>query len=788
MTTGSPPPESMHNPHSRIQFKLTVGAPDDAMEKEADSVADQVVQRMPIQPIMGIPPAIQRKCAACQNEDQEEATIQKSSATNAGAGMATPAVTRQIQATQGSGQSMDGQTRSFMESSFGRDFSQVRIHASGYASQLNRDLQAHAFTIGTDIYFNSGKYAPESKAGQHLLAHELTHVVQQTTGIHRSPMIQRACDTAAYDTQVTAIRALPLFTAIPAHADAIYTPAQAQSLAETIMTDARTRDNCMYYADKLHLLFSTAENPPSTIAAAFGPIMAAAEAAESTRLAPGTFGATHRLAEENAAADPARVYESIAGQGGKTFQIDRRDPANVFVKAKVFPTGDATAVGQLIATEDAIEKRASVLGYTVDLDFVTAAGADVFEVGVDPGAWPTSGNWVLGPDTSAHELHHLLGLPDRYNYIEDHSPNADMYIANRIHWFNEEFRRTLSPLIGRSFMGGGSLIMDEDICETMQAPDMAACLASRRTLRQPGIDAQDATRTRILRIVEILENVSTTEAERTSVQTQATAALGAGFVEADLIANLRTIADVLGRAEIQMENASGTECETATVTFTSTPAAYVLCPAFGPLSPARKAHDFIKVSSIPTALSITRVQELARFIEQVFTPTPVSPVVPQPPIPQVRPTSLLLGGGGGTDALALMELQQRIYTFAPRTPGGLTIPIGLQGVLGLYAYPNRGGIGASLGVGADFQLAGRNTGTPLTFGLTGGGGGTIGGTGIGMPEPDNLELGAYARGGAYGTIGPVRITPQYQFNFLRNMGAGTDTQLHQFLLQLGYTF
>jgi len=68
-----------------------------------------------------------------------------------------------------------------MESRFGADFSEVRIHTGEYASSLSKDLNAQAFTVGRDIYFNDGKFSQESFDGKHLLAHELTHVAQQTS-------------------------------------------------------------------------------------------------------------------------------------------------------------------------------------------------------------------------------------------------------------------------------------------------------------------------------------------------------------------------------------------------------------------------------------------------------------------------------------------------------------------------------------------------------------------------------------------------------------------------------
>ena len=63
-----------------------------------------------------------------------------------------------------------------------RDFSGVRVHANAHADGLNRSLQARAFTVGQDIYFRHGEYSPGSSTGRELLAHELTHVVQQSPG------------------------------------------------------------------------------------------------------------------------------------------------------------------------------------------------------------------------------------------------------------------------------------------------------------------------------------------------------------------------------------------------------------------------------------------------------------------------------------------------------------------------------------------------------------------------------------------------------------------------------
>jgi hypothetical protein len=82
----------------------------------------------------------------------------------------------------GGGSPLDRDTRSFMESRLGADFSDVRVHTDGKATESARSVQAHAYTVGNDVVFQSDKYAPESDSGQRMLAHELTHVVQQRSG------------------------------------------------------------------------------------------------------------------------------------------------------------------------------------------------------------------------------------------------------------------------------------------------------------------------------------------------------------------------------------------------------------------------------------------------------------------------------------------------------------------------------------------------------------------------------------------------------------------------------
>jgi Domain of unknown function (DUF4157) len=82
----------------------------------------------------------------------------------------------------GGGAPLENDTRGFMESRLGADFGDVRVHTDGRASDSARAVQAHAYTVGNDVVFQSGQYAPDSDSGKRTLAHELTHVVQQRSG------------------------------------------------------------------------------------------------------------------------------------------------------------------------------------------------------------------------------------------------------------------------------------------------------------------------------------------------------------------------------------------------------------------------------------------------------------------------------------------------------------------------------------------------------------------------------------------------------------------------------
>ena len=162
-------------PIAPLQRKATISSPGDAFEREADDVADKVMRMADAPEPTAAPPAIQRKCASCEDEEKHIHTQRATLATPA-ASLDTGAA---VHAAAGGGAPLSHDVRSYFEPRFGRDFSQVRVHTDGAAVNAARSVQARAYTLGRDIVFGSGAYAPASNEGRRLIAHELTHVVQQ---------------------------------------------------------------------------------------------------------------------------------------------------------------------------------------------------------------------------------------------------------------------------------------------------------------------------------------------------------------------------------------------------------------------------------------------------------------------------------------------------------------------------------------------------------------------------------------------------------------------------------
>ncbi len=182
-------PHSYASPQ-KIQAKLEIGEPGDHFEQEADAVADRVIQESgaPVStagPLVA-QPRVQRKCSACDHEEGLQRKPIQRKAKRGGGLQASPALSQQLQQHQGGGMGLPPSLSQEMGRSIGADFGNVRIHADATAASLSRGINARAFTHGQDIYFNQGEYNPSSTAGKHLLAHELTHVVQQAGKIQKA--------------------------------------------------------------------------------------------------------------------------------------------------------------------------------------------------------------------------------------------------------------------------------------------------------------------------------------------------------------------------------------------------------------------------------------------------------------------------------------------------------------------------------------------------------------------------------------------------------------------------
>ena len=131
---------------------------------------------------------LQGKSIAQRQAPEEEEELQMKPADSPAATAADDVETR-INNARGGGNPLGDDVRGPMEEAFGADFSGVRTHTDSEADTLNKQLSARAFTTGHDIFFREGEYSPGSSGGQHLIAHELTHVVQQTGGVQTQPDI-----------------------------------------------------------------------------------------------------------------------------------------------------------------------------------------------------------------------------------------------------------------------------------------------------------------------------------------------------------------------------------------------------------------------------------------------------------------------------------------------------------------------------------------------------------------------------------------------------------------------
>ena len=164
-----------------IQPKLTVSTPGDSYEQEADHFAEHV---------MNMPGGGCSSCETVQQSQEHQHLQPKQIDSGNSEQVAAPAIVHEVLASPG--QPLDASARAFFEPRFGYDFSQVRVHSDAAAQQSAQEVNAKAYTVGNNIVIDTHQFSPTTQEGQHLLAHELTHVVQQsaadkTTVLRRQP-------------------------------------------------------------------------------------------------------------------------------------------------------------------------------------------------------------------------------------------------------------------------------------------------------------------------------------------------------------------------------------------------------------------------------------------------------------------------------------------------------------------------------------------------------------------------------------------------------------------------
>jgi Domain of unknown function (DUF4157) len=178
-----------------LQAKLVIGEANDPLEGEADRIADRVL-RISQPPISATPSQIRRKCAAC--EEEEAQTVRRKRTGPEGAACEAPPVVTEL--LRSPGRPLETGVRRSMEQQFRQDLGDVRIHTDAMASRSAEAVAARAYTVGRNVVFRHGEYAPNTHGGRRLLAHELVHVLQQRPLTGSAPgagfvaTLRRACD------------------------------------------------------------------------------------------------------------------------------------------------------------------------------------------------------------------------------------------------------------------------------------------------------------------------------------------------------------------------------------------------------------------------------------------------------------------------------------------------------------------------------------------------------------------------------------------------------------------
>lgn len=208
-----------------VQGHIPIAPPGDRYEREADQVADQVL-------------------AAPHARNAGPLSVQRVESAGDSVGIAPPSVEQMINT---SGEPLDAATRHFFEPRFGHDFGHVRIHRDAAAARSAASISALAYTVGHHIVFGNGRYRPEAHSGRSLLAHELTHVLQQSGTVQRASASRETDDLSGAET--------PLPLRVQRAASELHGMEALTQYRDPLPEDATTRRGGMLsYRESLNLL------------------------------------------------------------------------------------------------------------------------------------------------------------------------------------------------------------------------------------------------------------------------------------------------------------------------------------------------------------------------------------------------------------------------------------------------------------------------------------------------------------------------------------------------------
>lgn len=309
----------------RLQAKLTIGASNDPLEQEADRVADQVLAAPANPAVSGAPPRIQRFMGQ----------------PSAVAGTAPASVDRVLASP---GRPLEPALRQDMEQRLGHDFARVRVHADAAAGKSAQDVNANAYTVGHDIVFGASRFAPTTHGGRRLIAHELTHVVQQSgaVGMNVGMTLQRAPikrpDIKSIPLPATHSEVDDPGASDPARDDAV--PMSKTAVSEIVANIGPTGKNIAHVPPCLgqpQIWFTAKPSSAAPVTWSIGPGSTVA-AASGTALTPATNTLTATLALGSAQKGGILDINADNSEGGQLMQY--RLASHPIAIASTSPIGD----------------------------------------------------------------------------------------------------------------------------------------------------------------------------------------------------------------------------------------------------------------------------------------------------------------------------------------------------------------------------------------------------------------------------------------------------------------